>query len=74
MLNKILYNLKKYPDDECYQISNTIYKNKDLYKYVCNIYNYLIQNCKYQDKIIVYGHKEIYMIASFLACSFAGMT
>lgn len=74
MLNKILYNLKKYPDDECYQIKDKIYKNKDLYKYICNIYQYLIKNCKYQDKIIVYGHKEIYMIASFLACSFAGMT
>ena len=74
MLNKILYNLKNYPEDECYQIKDKIYKNKDLYRYVCNIYNYLIKNCKYQDKIIVYGHKEIYMIASFLACSFAGMT
>lgn len=74
MLNKILYNLKNYPKDECYQIKNKIYKNKDLYKYVCNIYDFLIKNCKYQDKVIVYGHKEIYMIASFLACSFAGMT
>ena len=74
MLNKILYNLKNYPEDECYQIKNRIYKNKELYKYVCNIYSYLIKHCKYQDKIIVYGHKEIYMIASFLACSFAGMT
>ena len=74
MLNKILYNLKNYPEDECYQIKDKIYKNKDLYRYVCNIYEFLIKNCKYQDKIIVYGHKEIYMIASFLACSFAGMT
>ena len=74
MLNQILYNLKYYPEDECYQIKDKVYKNKDLYRYVCNIYNYLIKNCKYKDKIIVYGHKEIYMIASFLACSFAGMT
>ena len=74
MLNKILYNLKNYPNDECYQIKDKIYKNKELYKYVCNIYNYLIKRCKYQDRIIVYGHKNIYMIASFLACSFAGMT
>ena len=73
MLNKILYNLKNYPEDECYQIKDKVYKNKDLYRYVCNIYDFLIKNCKYQDKIIVYGHKEIYMIASFLACSFAGM-
>lgn len=74
MLNKILYNLKTYPEVECYQIKDCLYKNKDLYRYVCNIYSYLVKNCKYQDKIVVYGHKEIYMIASFLACSFAGMT
>lgn len=74
MLNKILYNLKEYPEDESYQIKDIIYKNKDLYRYVCNIYHYLIKNYKYQDRIAVYGHKEIYMIASFLACSFAGMT
>lgn len=74
MLNKIIYNLKNYPEDDCYQIGNNIYKNKDLYKYVCNIHNYLIKNCKYQDKVVVYGHKEIYMIASFLACSIAGIT
>lgn len=74
MLNKILYNLKNYQEDDCYQIKNKIYKNKDLYKYVCNIHNYLIKHCKYQDKVVVYGHKEIYMIASFLACSIAGIT
>ena len=74
MLNKILDILKNYPEDPCYQIKDVIYKNKDLYKYICNIYNYLMTNCNYQDKIVVYGHKEIYMVASFLACSFAGMT
>ena len=74
MLSKILNNLKFYPDDECYQIKDKIYKNSDLYKYVCNIYHYLLRNCKHQDKIVVYGHKEVYMLASFLACSFAGMT
>ena len=46
MLNKILQNLKKYPDDECYQIKDKIYKNKNLYKYICNIYNYLLINNK----------------------------
>ena len=35
-----LQNLKKYPDDECYQIKDKIYRNKDLYKYVCNIYGF----------------------------------
>lgn len=74
MLNKILNNLKKYPDDECYQTKNNVYKNRDLYKYVCNIYSYITKKCSRQDRVIVYGHKEIYMIASFLACSFAGIT
>ena len=46
MLNKILQNLKNYPDDECYQIRKNIYKNKDLYKYVCNIYDYVLKNNK----------------------------
>lgn len=74
MLNKLLKNLVKFPDDECYQIEDKIYKNKDLYKYICNIYNYILENNLERKNIIVYGHKEIYMIASFLACSFAGCT
>ncbi len=74
MLGRILDNLRRYPEDECYQIKDKIYKNKDLYKYACNIYQYLLERCSYQDLIVVCGHKEIYMIASFLACSFAGMT
>ncbi len=74
MLNRILKNLRKFPESECYQIKDRIYKNKDLYRYVCNICHYLLDRCSYQDRIVVYGHKEIYMIASFLACSFAGMT
>lgn len=74
MLNKILNILKNYPDDECYQINDRIYKNRDLYKYVCNIYHFLLENNKEKSSIVVYGHKNIYMIASFLACSFAGMT
>lgn len=76
MLNKILENLKQYPSYMCYQIKDKTYTNQDLYKYVSNIYTFLIKekNCKKQEKVLVYGHKEIYMIASFLACSFAGLT
>ena len=72
MLNKILQNLKKYPDDECYQIKDKIYKNKNLYKYICNIYNYLLINNKKRKPVIVKGQKQIYMLAGFLACSMAG--
>lgn len=76
MLNKILENLKRYPSYMCYQIKDKTYTNQDLYKYVSNIYTFLIKekNCKKQEKVLVYGHKEIYMIASFLACAFAGLT
>lgn len=76
MLNKILENLKQYPSYMCYQIKDKTYTNHDLYKYVSNIYTFLIKekNCKKQEKVLVYGHKEIYMIASFLACAFAGLT
>ncbi len=74
MLNKIIDNLINYPEDECYEISRKKYKNRDLYKYVCNIYHYLLDNNKSRKSVIVCGHKDIYMIASFLACSCAGMT
>lgn len=74
MLNRILNNLKTYPNDECYQINDKIYKNCELYKYVCNIYNYLLENNKEKKNIVVCGHKDIYMIATFLACSCAGIT
>lgn len=73
MLNKIINNLKAYPEDECYEINGNIYKNKDLYKYICNIYHYLLDNNKPKKNVVVYGHKDIYMIASFLACYCAGM-
>ena len=37
MLNKILNNLKMYPEDECYEINDKVYKNKDLYMFVIYI-------------------------------------
>ena len=74
MLNKILNNLIEYPEDECYEINGQIYKNMDLYKYVCNIYHYLLEKNTAKKNVIVYGHKDVYMLASFLACSFAGLT
>ena len=62
MLNKILNNLKMYPEDECYEINDKVYKNKDLYKYVCNIYNYLLKNFIYCTIIIIYNfHKNRYI-------------
>lgn len=40
---------------------------------LCAIYNFLIEN-KDKRPVAVYGHKDIYMKATFLACSFAGIT
>ncbi|MBQ7956879.1 MAG: AMP-binding protein [Clostridia bacterium] len=45
----------------------------ELYKFVCNIYGYLLSK-KTDGNVIVYGHKEVYMKACMLACSFAGIT
>ena len=72
MLRKIISDLKNFPEDDCYEVSGNKYKNKDVYKYVCNIYHYLMEKNKDRKSVIVYGHKDIYMIASFLACSCTG--
>ena len=74
MLERILENLKSFPDDACYQIRDMVYTNRDLYRYVCNIRSYLVDRCKRHDRIALSGHKEIYMVASFLACLCSGMT
>lgn len=74
MLSRILNNLKAFPEAECYEVSGKIYKNKDLYKYVCNIYHYLLEKNKSKKSVVVCGHKDIYMIASFLACSCTGVS
>ena len=74
MLKEILENLKQESEYICYQINGVTYTNKDLYRFVSNIYYYLLENNKEKSRVLVYGHKDIYMIATFLACSFAGMT
>lgn len=73
MLESILKNLKNCKNIECYEINNEIYTYEQLYQYTCNIYEYIIKNNKGRTPVVVYGHKDIYMIASFLACSFAGI-
>ena len=74
MLKEILENLKQENEYICYQINDKIYTNRELYRFVSNIYYYLLENNKEKSNVIIYGHKDIYMIASFLACSFAGIT
>ena len=74
ILEDILKNLKIKGKNKAYTISNKNYSYEELYKYICNIYKFILLNNKEKKPIIVYGHKEVYMKATFLACSFAGIT
>ena len=73
ILDEILEILKDKSSYKAYTIGEDSYTYKDLYKYVANIYTYLLKENKEKKPIVVYGHKEIYVKATFLACSFAGM-
>lgn len=73
ILEEILKILKKKSENKAYTMNMKSYTYADLYKYVCNIYHYLLKENQEKRPVIVYGHKQIYMKASFLACSFAGM-
>lgn len=74
ILDDILKILKEKSDNKSYTINNESYTYAQLYKFVCNIYQFLLKENKQKKPVIVYGHKEIYMKATFIACSFAGMT
>ena len=73
ILDDILKILKSNSNSIAYKIGENSYTYKELYKYVCNIYHFLIENNKNKKPVVVYGEKEIYMKASFIACSFAGI-
>ena len=73
ILDDILKILKSNSNSIAYRIGENKYTYKQLYKYVCNIYHFLLENNKNKKPVVVYGAKEIYMKASFLACSFAGI-
>ena len=74
ILEEILKILKRESDQKAYTVNNKSYTYKELYKYVCNIYSFLLEKNPEKKPIIVQGYKDIYMKATFLACSFAGMT
>ena len=74
ILDEILNILKRNSEAKAYTIGEKSYTYSELYKYVANIYTYLLKENKEKKPVIVYGHKQIYMKAAFLACSFAGMT
>ena len=73
ILDDIL-NILKNSKNTAYTVDGKSYTYSELYKYVCNIYEFLLTNNKDNKPVIVYGNKEVYMKASFLACSFAGIT
>lgn len=74
ILDDILKALKERKSNKAYTINDKSYSYKELYKFVCNIYHFLLKENKDKKPVVVYGHKEIYMKATFIACSFAGMT
>lgn len=74
ILDYILEKLNLKNNDKAYTINGISYTYSELYKFVCNIYDFLIQENQRKEPVIVYGHKDIYMKATFLACSFAGIT
>lgn len=73
MLNKILENLKSEEEYVCYSDGLYSCTNKELYGYVSNIRSFLLRKNPDKKPVAVIGHKEIFVLASFLACSFAGM-
>lgn len=74
MLDDILENLKDGKNKKVHSNGSIEYDYNTLYKYIKNLYNYLNKINNEKNPIIVYGHKDIYMLVCFLACSFAGIT
>ena len=74
ILDEILSILKNKSNNKAYEIGNECYTYGEFYQYVSNIYTFLLRENKEKKTVVVFGHKEIYMKATFLACSFAGIT
>jgi len=74
ILDEILQKLKQKSEDKAYTVEKNSYTYREFYKFVCNLYQFLLKENINKKPIIVYGHKEIYMKATFLACSFAGIS
>lgn len=74
ILDDILKILKKRSKNKAYTINKKSFSYSELYNFSCNLYNFILEENKEKKPIIVYGHKEIYIKATFLACSFAGIT
>ncbi len=73
LLEKIRFNLENSKDKLCYLSKSNSYTYGDLDKMVRSIYQYILEE-NVTGRIVCVGHKEIEMLATFLACSFAGIT
>lgn len=73
VLNEILETMKKSRTFKAYTINDKTYTYEELYMFICNIYHFLLIENPEKKPVIVYGHKDIYMKSTFIACSFAGM-
>lgn len=74
ILDDILDKLKNGGESIAYTFGVERYTYLEFYKYVCNIYEYLLNNNIKKEPVIVFGGKEVYMKATFIACSFAGIS
>lgn len=74
ILDDILVNLKEEEKRISYTYQGSSYTFHDFYRFVCNIYHFLKKENSSRKPVIVYGQKQAYQKATFLACSFAGMT
>ena len=70
ILDDILSILKTKRENKSYMIDDFSYSYAEFYKFVCNIYYFLLRRNKEKKPIVVYGHKDVYMKATFVACSF----
>lgn len=73
LLENILKQIKEHQDQIAYTVNSKRYTYKEFYKYIRNIYWLLLEKNNKQKPVLVYGHKDVYMKATFLACSLAGM-
>lgn len=73
LLENILKQIKEHQEQIAYTVNSKRYTYKEFYKYICNTYWLLLEKNNKQKPVLVYGHKDVYMKATFLACSLAGM-
>ena len=76
ILQSIAANVEAHPDRKAY-VLNTLEQSQsitwsELGSYSDRIGTYIVQNFEDKTPVIVYGHKDPLMIASFIACSKSG--